>query len=394
MTSTKPRIFFTTTFKLCENNGYLSTQIQNFFTQNGFELVSGPEDSDFVVITTCGFDQERENLSRAIIDDYVSEFGGRKKIIICGCLPKINPDLFAPPHVTLIGPKELDRFNEIFQPTRRIEDISGSELSSRFIDEQYGFLDAYYVQICQGCVNDCSYCAIKKAKGSVTSKPIDRIILEIREGIRKDFERFVFVADDCGSYGADIGVDFADLLNQLKNFDIRININYIEPSEFLHLYPKIDPDAFDRIDFIDIPVQSTSQRILALMNRTYGIEEILDVAAEIKQRWPHIYLETQVIYGFPSETREEFKDTFRLVEAFDTVIYFYYTDRIDVASSSLPGKVPASEVIHRTHEIIRHPKYAPVQETAEPPMVLLGYGLGIPELLKSIERNCCRAPEN
>ena len=382
------KVFFFTTFKLCDNNGYLSTQIYNFFRHNGFHVVSHPELADWIVVSTCAFDQERENTSFLIIDDFMKEYGGYKRMIICGCLPKINPDLFDSSQVTLIGPKELNRFNEIFKPAVRIENISGSMLNGNFIDEHYGFLDAYYLQICQGCVNNCSYCAIKKAKGEVTSKPIDKIIAELKEGIRVGFKRFVLLADDCGSYGLDLGVDFAKLLNQLNDFDIRMNINYIEPKEFQLLYPKFEQGALEKIDFMDIPLQSTSKRILRLMNRHYEVADILKIAKEIKRRLPHVYLETQIIYGFPSETREEFRDTFRLTEFFDTVIYFYYTDRKNVKSSFSPGKLTSCEVIYRTEEILRHPRFSRGQDAAEPPMVLLGYGLNGSDIFESIERNC------
>ena len=366
----------------------MSTQIYNFFVQNGNEMVNMPELADFIVISTCGFDQESENISFSIIKDYVRKFAGEKDMIICGCLPKINPDLFDLSQVILIGPKELNRFNEIFKPAVRIQNISGSMLKGTFINDHYGFLDAYYLQICQGCMNHCSYCAIKKAKGEVTSKPIGQIISELKEGLRMGFKRFVLLADDCGSYGLDIGLDFARLLNQLNDFDIRMNINYVEPKEFQLIYPKIGQGVLEKIDFMDIPLQSTSKRILELMNRHYEVADILNIAKEIKRRSPRIYLETQIIYAFPSETKEEFRDTFRLTEFFDTVIYFYYTDRKNVKSSLLPGKLTSSEIMYRTEEIMRHPRFSCGQDTAEPPMVLLGYDLNRSDILKSIESNC------
>jgi len=381
-------VFFTTTFKLCDNNGYLSTQIHNFFSQNGFKMVDDPELADSIVISTCGFDQERENVSISIVDQYVEKYSSGKKIIICGCLPKINPDLFEPSQVALIGPKELHRFNEIFKPAVKIEDVSGSKLDEHYISGEYGFTDAYYLQICQGCVNHCSYCGIKKAKGHVTSKPVDKILRELAQGIEMGFRRVMLLADDCGSYGADLGVDFADLLNELTGYDIRIHINYIEPREFQLLYPKINPKVFEKIDFMNIPVQTTSRRIIGLMNRHYDVVDIMAVVREAKDKYPRIFIETHVIYGFPSETRAEFADTFRLAEVFDSVIYFYYTDRKNVKSSLLPGKLACHEIIHRTKGIMRHPQYSQEQAAAAPPMVLLGYGLSAPELFKSIARSC------
>jgi MiaB/RimO family radical SAM methylthiotransferase len=379
-------IFFSTTFKLCDNNGYLSTQIYNFFVLNGHELTDEPDAADVIVISTCGFDQARESTSISIVDQYVRNYSANKKIIICGCLTKINPGLFDVTGVTLIGPKELHRFNEIFNPAIKIEDISGSQLNEQFISAQYGFIDAYYLQVCQGCVNNCSYCAIKTAKGFVTSKPIDQVIGEVEQGMRKGYERFMLLADDCGSYGADFGGDFSDLLNSLENFDIRISINYIEPKGFQKLYPKIHKKVFNRIEFMNIPVQSTSERILGLMNRHYHVDDITQIVGEIKRDFPGIYLETHVIYGFPGETREEFRDFFRLSRHFDSVIYFYYTDRKNVKASLLPGKLSADEMIDRTGEIMRHRLFTREAESATPPLVLLGYGLSESELFESIRQ--------
>ena len=384
------KIYFSTTFKLCDNNGYLSTRIHNFFSQNGYPLVNDAEHADCIVISTCGFDQERENVSISIVDQYIQKYAGKKRIIICGCLPKINPDLFDPSKVVLIGPKELHRFNEIFKPVIKIEDVSGSQLDERYINGEYGFTDAYYLQICQGCVNNCSYCGIKKAKGHVTSKPIDKIMRELEQGIGMGFTKVMLLADDCGSYGVDLGIDFGNLLNEMTDYDIRIHINYIEPREFQQLYQRIRPEVFEKIDFMNIPVQTTSKRIIERMNRHYDADGIMALVREVKKKYPDTFIETHVIYGFPGETREEFRDTFRLAGVFDSVIYFYYTDRKNVKSSLLPDKLACHEIIQRTKEIMRHPQFSHEQDAAQPPMVLLGYGLSATELFKSIERSCER----
>ena len=382
------KVFLTTTFKLCDNNGYLGTQLSNFFSKNGFERVFSPEQADVMVISTCGFDQERENASVAIVDQYIKNFGKEKDVIVCGCLPKINPDIFKQLGITVIGPKEMHRFNERFNAAVRIEDVTGSRLDEAFISKEYGFLDTYYLQICQGCRNNCSYCGIKKAKGGVKSKTIATILRELEEGIKKGYSRVMLLGDDCGSYGMDIGTDLSELLNVMARFDIRIHINYIEPGEFKDLYMKINPDVLEKIDFINIPVQTTSERILQLMNRRYDSNEIMEIVRTTKKRFPHIFMETHVILGFPSETIEEFRDTFRLSKVFDSTIYFYYTDRKNVQSASFAGKIPAHEMIRRTQEVIDHPQFSWQQSEKLPPLVLLGYSMSKEALFDSIEKNC------
>lgn len=377
------KVFLCTAFKLCDNNGYLTTQLANFFNCNKVALVKDPEEADTIVITTCGFDQEREDESTALVNHYHDKYEGTKEVIVSGCLTKINPDAFKP-GLTLIGNKELNLFNDRFNATEGIEQVSGSALSNEYISDEYGFIDAYYIQICQGCVNNCSYCAIKKSKGYVDSKPIDDILREVQRGINLGFKRFMLLGDDCGSYGADIGCDLAQLLNRLTAYDIRILINYIEPGKFLSVYPRIEPSALEMIDFMNIPVQAASARIIGLMNRNYDPQRVMETAREIKERFPAVYLETHVIFGFPGETREEFRETLQLAGCFDAVIYFRYTDRKGVRSTELTGKVPEEELQQRINEIVAHPRFAWKPQDAAPPLVLLGYGPESSELFKTL----------
>lgn len=377
------KVFLCTAFKLCDNNGYLTTQLANFFGSNKVALVKDPEEADTIVITTCGFDQEREDESAALVKHYHEKYASSKEIIVSGCLAKINPEAL-PSNLTLIGNKELHLFNDRFGTTERIENVSGSDLSDEYISREYGFIDAYYIQICQGCVNDCSYCAIKKAKGHVASKSIDEIIMDVERGLRLGFNRFMLLGDDCGSYGADLGVDLAQLLNRLTAYDIRILMNYIEPGSFLSLYPRLDASALGMIDFMNVPVQAVSPRIIGLMSRRYDPQLVMDTVREIKEKFPAVYLETHVIFGFPGETRDEFRETLRLAEFFDSVIYFRYTDRKNVRSAALPGKVSEEELQQRIDEIVRHPRFTWKQEEATPPLVLLGYGPETSDLFRAL----------
>src|SRR5271157_1678475 len=272
---TKQKIFFTTTFMLCDNNGYMSTRISTFFKTNGYELVTAAEQADWIVISTCGFDQGREDEAKAITAHYMERFSGAKRIIICSCLPKINPELFREASVTTIGPKELYKFNDLFRASVPIEDVTGGNLDERFISKDYGLLDCYYLQICQGCVNTCSYCGIKKAKGYVTSVAPEKLLREVEQAVQSGFGRIMLVADDCGSYGVDLRVDFGDLLRQISHFGLPLSINYIHPAEFQKLYLECGSSIFEPIEFINIPLQSTSKRILELMNRQYDPAEVI-----------------------------------------------------------------------------------------------------------------------
>lgn len=366
----------------------MSTLIYNFLLQNGLEIVNAPEQSDIIILSTCGFDQDREELSKSLVLEYIERFSTTKQLIICGCLPKIASDLFDLPNVITIGPTELYKFDCFFEPSINIAEISASMLHESFIDRDYGMLDQYYIQICQGCINNCSYCAIRKAKGYVSSKPMEWILSQIHHATKLGAKTIRLLADDCGSYGVDLGIDFADLLNEISEYDIFISVNYIEPNRLITLYPKIRQQALNKLQFLNIPVQSTSNRIIDLMNRRYDIAVVLDLAREIRARVSDIFLETHIIYGFPSETRDEFEDTFRVLDYFDSAIYFYYTDRPNVESCRFHGKISRSEIIRRTESILTHPRLCLRKSSSELPAILLGYDLHTPnDIYKSIARS-------
>ena len=105
----------------------------------------------------------------------------------------------------------------------------------------------------------------------------------------------------------------------------------------------------------------------------------------LKAALPHAFFETHIIYGFPSEKQEEFEDSFRAVDYFDSVIYFYYTDRNNVPSSEFKNKIDVAELIERTASIINHSRFCIQRDQARLPVILLGYDLKKPDdIYKSI----------
>ena len=116
-------------------------------------------------------------------------------------------------------------------------------------------------------------------------------------------------------------------------------------------------------------------------------DAITNMVGAIKEKSPDTFIETHVLYGFPSETREEFEKSFGLSQYFDSVIYFYYTERKNVKASMLPGKINADEMIYRTRRIMDHPSFTRDPDGDKEPQVLLGYGLSEAELLRSIRKS-------
>ena len=347
-------IFFCSSIRKCELNSYLGNLICNFLKRNGFILTANSADADTIVIGTCGVDETREDRALSLVNHYIDKYLDKKQIIICGCLPKINPSLNRSEDVVkkviLIGPKDLYKFNEIFHPQIPIENIEANRIDEKLIDKKY-FRDyghnIYSILICQGCVNNCAYCVIKKAKGVITSKPLNKIIEEFKRGLKLGFKHFILLGDDCGSYGLDIGTDLAELLNKINKIkgEYTIDIHYLEPFRLEVLFPKINRAVFKKIYAIRIPVQSVNQRIIRLMNRRYNINKVFRIIKEIKKISPSIVLRTHIICCYPTETRKEFMSNINCLawKYFDEVKFFCYSDRKGTTAAKLDGKISKEE---------------------------------------------------
>lgn len=314
------------TLHCCETNAHAVTQIIDFMRGNGFTIVSEPDGADYIIISTCGVTETTEESAMFDIDSLAHSYGV-DRIIVTGCVPNIRPDIKT--KYRCIGVGELEEFNSLFAP-RKMEEFTANILASGVLPEGNLNLHDYYIKIASGCAYNCSYCSIKKAKGYIKSVPIDAIVRQFKDGIGAGRTRFVLLGDDCGSYGVDVGTDLVNLLKELRSstdVSFSISINYLHPSALVRLYPRMTEEMIRMISFIDIPMQSGSQRILELMNRRYDINEVVGVVSAIKRINPSIWIRTAFIYGFPTETREEFDAMYSVASVFSEAVCYQYSER-------------------------------------------------------------------
>lgn len=394
----KGAVYLTTSFKFCENNSYLGSRLHCFFEMNGFPLTKDPFQAEFIIITTCGFDGERESCAVSLVRSFLRDHARRARIIVCGCLPRMNQEIARDKRIISVGLNEMSRLNDIFSAEVKIEDVDAHTMHQDFYTNSRHSSDWAYIQISQGCLNRCSYCVIKKAKGALSSKSPDQVIREFESGIKAGFRKFFFLADDCGSYGVDLGTDFSALLNLVYGkFGNKISglaVSYFEPGRLVKLYPSIRKDVFKKIEFMNVPLQTASPGILRLMNRHYDIEEVLRILSDIRNINKKLLVITHFIYGFPGESREDLTASFSLRDHFDRLEYFYYTDRPGTPSSQLPNKIPRSEVMHRASLVLQESLKNPERVSNELALFNRGVSLGIERksLFSSISRNVPEGP--
>lgn len=374
-------------------------KIRNYLETNDYECVDSPNKAEYILLATCAFkkNEEEHSISRLrVLKKFEAE------LMIYGCLPDISPEKFQEfAGIRHIAPKNLERIDDFFNDIKvKYADIPESNLieSHRqkpvlnalktkvktgeiFKKEFYGrtkrFLKQrltnnknesknFYLYICRGCLGKCSYCAIRRAVGTVKSKNISEIVEEFNGGYQYGYRNFIILGDDPGCYGIDKNTTFHELLSALleksealakdlnKNRDSDNNtgfyINEIHP-KFLIMYENelIKLMSKSRLKGILCPIQSGNNRILKLMNREHTAEELKGVINKIKELNPDIQLSTQIITGFPSETDAEFFQTINFLKdtEFNTVTVFPYHDKINTPASKLDKKIPEKEIQKR-----------------------------------------------
>jgi MiaB/RimO family radical SAM methylthiotransferase len=195
-------------------------------------------------------------------------------------------------------------------------------------------------------MGNCSYCAVKFAAGRVKSKKLDLIVREFEEGIRRGEKVFTLINTDVGSYGQDIGSNFAELLGRILDLDGQYRIRVIDfnPRWLIQYFDKMFPllkKNKEKFACLSMPVQSASNRILGLMRRPYKIEDIQSCFRDLNKHIPELEINTHFIVGFPSETEQDFLRTLVFAKDFNfkRISIHPYNDRPNTESSKMGDKI-------------------------------------------------------
>ncbi|MFC1867048.1 radical SAM protein [Thermodesulfobacteriota bacterium] len=367
----------------CKSNSILSSQIYKYLTKNNHRIIRELSLADYIIVNTCGFDNIHEAVSTTLFEEYSHGNRDDAKITSIGCLNKINTSLQAlwPEVIFVSDLNQLDRlfFNKVrfsnideayldqetlpqlavsnkrgydsiskiaflvarivYLTTKRVTPL-GSRTMRTF--EKLSLLNQFYVEIGRGCVSNCNYCIIKKARGDIQSRRLDQIMRDI-DTLYNPKQSLCLVADDCGCYGLDISESIFTLLRAINKryADLDIDLCYVNPfwiqkyeEEFVNLFEET------QISSINIPIQSGSDRIIKLMNREYSVENVIRVINRIKEVSPQTIILTHIILGFPGENDEDFQRTLSMVKWFDFARSFIYSDRKGTVSCLMENKVP------------------------------------------------------
>lgn len=293
-----------------------------YIINSGYEISNNPGDADFILVNTCGVKKptedrmlERLNLLGAL----------NKPLIITGCLPKINLKLIfkvAPNFSAVLDPHSINKIVLALRSAERGErnKIFFSEKPPVKVEEPHIRLSPVIeiIPISEGCLSACAFCCVRFARGSLFSYPVNSIVDRLQRAISEGIKEVWLTSQDNGAYGFDIGTNLAALLKECcsieGNFFIRVGM--MNPNHALKILSDLISAYKDRriFKFLHLPVQSGDNEVLKIMNRRYTIEDFKSIIHAFRREIPDVTIATDVICGFPSESKEAFERTLRLIE--------------------------------------------------------------------------------
>ncbi|MDD5167014.1 MAG: radical SAM protein [Candidatus Omnitrophica bacterium] len=318
--------------------------IKTYLKSNGWILSKKIENAALIIIYTCAFIKDREDLSIKYIRKAQKEKNRAAQIIVAGCLPAINK--FRLKRIFkggIVEARSIQEFDKVLNARVGIRDIKYLELSRKLKNNA---AVEYYLRIGWGCHGKCSYCGVRFVFGKPHSRPVSDILQEFNIAYGKGYRKYILIANDVGSYGEDLDTSFIHLIRKLcqKYRDCQFALSHLNPDKLREILPFIkNLIRSGRIWRLNIPVESGSNRIIRLMNRSYTANDFKYCVAKLISYNPGIEIKTDIIIGFPTETKRDFFDTLRLVEWLGrNKVYFQclvYSKRPKTEASKMSGQI-------------------------------------------------------
>ena len=326
----------------CTRNRADAEMMEALLVSAGYGLVETPESADYVVVNTCAVKDPTEKHMKERIKELLDS---GKRVIVTGCLPHVNPDVIDPRVSGILGVKSIDRIAEAVSVAERggklvsVEGWRERSIDKLELPRLWKNGVAFVVPISEGCLNGCTYCATRFARGVLKSYKPELVVKWVKEALARGYKEIQLSSEDTGCYGFDIGTNLAKLLDEITAIegDFMIRVGMMNPNHAIKILDDLVDVYLDRkvYKFLHLPVQSGDDDVLKRMGRTYTVEEFEEIVRTFRKKVRDLNLNTDIIVGFPGESEEAFENTVELVKR-------VRPDKINVSRySPRPGTVAA-----------------------------------------------------
>ncbi|GLV44868.1 uncharacterized protein CBL_14560 [Carabus blaptoides fortunei] len=348
----------------CAHNSSDSEYMAGQLAAYGYSLTQEKDKADLWLLNSCTVKNPAEDHFRNEIDSAKRQ---GKHIVLAGCVPQGAPKASFFQGLSVIGVQQIDRVVEVVEETlkgntvrlfaTKKENGKKSGGASLLLPKVRRNPLIEIIAINTGCLNQCTYCKTKHARGDLGSYPPEEIIARARQAFQEGVVEIWLTSEDTGTYGRDIGTSLPALLWQLVKEipeGCRLRLGMTNPPYILeHLDEMSKILNHPRVySFLHVPVQSGSDSVLADMKREYCRDDFKNVVDFLQNRIPGMTIATDIICGFPTETETDFEDTLSLCAEykFPNLFINQYFPRPGTPAARLP-RIPAQDVKQRTKKL-------------------------------------------
>lgn len=348
----------------CQMNVADTELVMGILKNKGYELTEELNNANVILLNTCSV---RDNAEQRIY----GRLGNLKRykdknpemvIGILGCMAeRLRKDLVESKKVVdlVVGPDEYRRLPEFIDTAFSGEKGIGVKLSRT---ETYDDIIPYredglsaWISVMRGCDKFCTFCVVPFTRGRERSRNLESVVEEIGQLSRRGFREVTLLGQNVNSYN-DEGRDFADLLAAAASVDrsIRVRFTTSHPQDLSDKLLYTIAEHPNLCNYIHLPVQSGSDRILKEMNRTYTVDHYLKLIEKARKIIPGVSFSTDIISGFPTETYEDHLGTLDVMEKvrYDGAYMFKYSPREGTKAFRMNDDVPEEIKAKRLNEII------------------------------------------
>ena len=363
----KDKTFFLKTYG-CQMNEHDSENMKGLLKELGMKEVKDFEDADLIMLNTCSIRENAHNKVFGMLGR-IKHLKQTKKDIVVGITGCMTQEEVVANEIKekykwmdfVLGTHNIHKLGDIVASsfkerhlTIEAPSIEGDIIESMPVERENKY--KAYVNIMYGCDKFCTYCIVPYTRGKQRSRNKDDIIKEVQELKKQGYKEVTLLGQNVNAYGKDLNTNYnmANLLEDIAKTNIeRVRFMTSHPWDFtdemidiIAKYPNIMPS-------IHLPVQSGNTDILKLMGRRYTKEEYLTLFNKLKNKIKNVSISTDIIVGFPNETKEQFEDTIDLVNKckFDLAYTFIFSKRVGTPAEKMKDEITLEEKEQRLYKL-------------------------------------------
>lgn len=359
----------------CPKNLVDSQVMLGLLEKDRYSITQSADDAEVIIVNTCSFIQasKEESIETILEMAQLKETAKCKVLVASGCLSqRYSKELETEmPEVDLfIGTGQYHRITELLNEHGKALQL-GAPLPKRSYIDQPAFIHSEkdprihtgpthsaYLKLSEGCNRRCAFCIIPKLRGNVRSRTIESLVAEATDLAKKGVRELNLVAQDLTEYGMEWKYKerLETLLPELCKIDgiDWIRLHYVYPDQFSDELVSIVAREPKIVNYLDMPVQHTSDRILKAMNRRLTKAKLFDLVEKLRKQIPNLVFRTSIIVGFPGETEEDFQELCQDLEKlnFNHVGVFRYSKEEGTKAAEMADQVHPATKRRRSKKLI------------------------------------------